>query len=116
MIAPGAGLKAVSRLRELLPPAFRHLQRERGQLFLNIFRSLRTRGRNPGTDASTIKRRSQLHVAEPGGKRLEGYCVKCRAKKEIKNAKAVTMKNGRPATEGQCPDCGTKIFKIGKAG
>ena len=46
---------------------------------------------------------------------MEGYCVKCRAKKEIKNAKQVTMKNGRPATEGVCPDCGTKIFKIGKA-
>jgi hypothetical protein len=46
---------------------------------------------------------------------VEGYCVKCRAKKEIKNAKAITMKNGRPATEGVCPSCGTKIFKIGKA-
>jgi hypothetical protein len=45
---------------------------------------------------------------------LEGYCVKCRAKKEIRNAKQVTMKNGRPATEGVCPTCGTKIFKIGK--
>ncbi len=29
---------------------------------------------------------------------MEGYCVKCRAKKEIKDAKAITMKNGRPAT------------------
>ncbi len=46
---------------------------------------------------------------------MEGYCVKCRAKKEIKDAQQVTMKNGRPATEGKCPDCGTKIFKIGKA-
>ncbi|MFN3652766.1 MAG: DUF5679 domain-containing protein [Armatimonadota bacterium] len=46
---------------------------------------------------------------------MEGYCVKCRAKKAIKDAKQVTMKNGRPATEGVCPDCGTKIFKIGKA-
>jgi hypothetical protein len=46
---------------------------------------------------------------------MEGYCVKCRSKKEIKDAKQVTMKNGRPATEGACPDCGTKIFKIGKA-
>lgn len=50
-----------------------------------------------------------------GGRGVEGYCVKCRAKKEIKDAKAVTMKNGRPATEGSCPTCGTKIFKIGKA-
>ena len=50
-----------------------------------------------------------------GGREVEGYCVKCRSKKEIKNAKQITMKNGRPATEGVCPDCGTKIFKIGKA-
>jgi hypothetical protein len=23
------------------------------------------------------------------------------------------MKNGKPATEGKCPVCGTKMFKIG---
>jgi hypothetical protein len=44
----------------------------------------------------------------------EGYCVKERKKVEIKDAKQVTMKNGRPAIQGLCPDCGTKIFKIGK--
>ncbi|GEM_PF-145873 len=43
----------------------------------------------------------------------EGYCVKCKAKREIKDAQAITMKNGRPATQGLCPECGTKIFKIG---
>ena len=42
-----------------------------------------------------------------------GYCVKCKASREIKDAKAITMKNGRPATQGTCPVCGTKIFKIG---
>jgi hypothetical protein len=31
----------------------------------------------------------------------------------MKNAKSVTMKNGKPATEGVCPECGTKMFKIG---
>ena len=46
---------------------------------------------------------------------VQGYCVKCRAKKEMKNAKAITMKNKRPATQGACPSCGTKMFKIGKA-
>ena len=46
---------------------------------------------------------------------LEGYCVKCKAKKEMKGAKAVTMKNKKPATTGTCPTCGTKMFKIGKA-
>jgi hypothetical protein len=50
-----------------------------------------------------------------GGREVEGYCVKCRSKKQIKDAKEITMKNGRPATEGVCPDCGTTIFKIGKA-
>ena len=44
-----------------------------------------------------------------------GYCVKCKASREIKDAKQITMKNGRPATQGSCPVCGTKIFKIGAA-
>ncbi len=44
---------------------------------------------------------------------VEGYCVKCKAKKEIKGAEKVTLKNGRPAVKGTCPDCGTKIFRIG---
>ncbi len=45
----------------------------------------------------------------------EGYCVKCKSKREIKDAQDITMKNGRPATQGLCPECGTKIFKIGKS-
>jgi hypothetical protein len=44
----------------------------------------------------------------------EGYCVKERKKVEIKDPVQITMKNGRPAIQGTCPDCGTKIFKIGK--
>jgi hypothetical protein len=46
---------------------------------------------------------------------VEAYCVKCRAKKEMKSPKAVTMKNKKPATQGTCPTCGTKMFKIGKS-
>jgi hypothetical protein len=45
---------------------------------------------------------------------MQAYCVKCRAKKEMSNAKAITMKNGKPATQGVCPTCGTKMFRIGK--
>ncbi|HEU0168194.1 MAG TPA: DUF5679 domain-containing protein [Chloroflexota bacterium] len=44
---------------------------------------------------------------------MEGYCVKCKSRREMSNAKQVTMKNGKPATEGVCPTCGTKMFKIG---
>ena len=40
--------------------------------------------------------------------------MKCKENKEMKDAKQITMKNGRPATQGVCPDCGTKMFKIGK--
>jgi len=43
-----------------------------------------------------------------------GYCVKSRKKKVMKNPKSVTMKNGRPATKGICPTCGTKMYRIGK--
>ena len=46
---------------------------------------------------------------------MEAYCVKCREKKEMKSAKVIMMKNGRPATQGECPTCGTKMFRIGKA-
>lgn len=42
----------------------------------------------------------------------EGYCVKCKAKKEMKDAKEVTMKNGRKALKGACPDCGTGMYRI----
>jgi len=45
----------------------------------------------------------------------EAYCVKCKAKRVIKNEQQVTMKNGKPALSGVCPDCGTKVFKIGSS-
>lgn len=44
---------------------------------------------------------------------VEGYCVKCKEKREIKNPKAVVLKNGKKATKGECPKCGTKMFRIG---
>lgn len=42
----------------------------------------------------------------------EGYCVKCKAKREIKDSERITMKNGKPALKGTCPTCGTGMFKI----
>ncbi|MBA7478794.1 hypothetical protein ES707_14222 [subsurface metagenome] len=44
---------------------------------------------------------------------MQAYCVKCRAKREMRDARAIIMKNGRPATQGRCPVCGTKMFRIG---
>lgn len=42
----------------------------------------------------------------------EGYCVKCKAKKEIANGVEEVMKNGRKAIKGKCPTCDTVMFKI----
>ena len=41
-----------------------------------------------------------------------GYCVKCKAKKEMKDTQNVTMKNGRKAMKGKCTSCGTGMYKI----
>jgi len=46
---------------------------------------------------------------------MEAYCFKCRSKQDIRSPRQVTLKNGRPATQGVCPKCGTKVFRIGKA-
>ena len=48
-------------------------------------------------------------------KQMQAYCVKCRARKDMKDPRSITMKNGRPATQGICPTCGTKMFRIGKS-
>lgn len=66
--------------------------------------------------------RATAKVAAPGLDRpcirdMEGYCVKCKAKKPIAEAVEEVMKNGRKAVKGKCPDCGVVMFKIlgGKA-
>ncbi len=40
------------------------------------------------------------------------YCVKCKQKREMNNAHQVTMKNGKPAMQGECSVCGTKLNRI----
>lgn len=43
---------------------------------------------------------------------IKAYCMKCKAERVVSNVQIVTMKNGRPAANGQCPVCGTKMFKF----
>ena len=43
-----------------------------------------------------------------------GYCVKCKAKKEMKDTENVVMKNGRKAMKGKCTSCNTGMYKIMK--
>ena len=42
----------------------------------------------------------------------QGYCVKCKSKREMAESKEVTMKNGRKAMKGKCVTCGTSMFCI----
>jgi hypothetical protein len=46
------------------------------------------------------------------GASMKGYCVKCKGKKEMKDAKEVKMKTGRAAMKGVCPSCGTGMYCI----
>ena len=43
---------------------------------------------------------------------IKAYCMKCKAERSIQNVQIVTTKNGRPAANGACPVCGTKMFKF----
>lgn len=43
---------------------------------------------------------------------IEGYCVKCKAKRSLADAVEEQMKNGRKAVKGKCPVCGAVMFKI----
>lgn len=45
---------------------------------------------------------------------MEAYCVKCKAKREMKDTTPVFNKNGTAATKGTCPVCGTKMFRMGR--
>ena len=45
----------------------------------------------------------------------QGYCVKCRKKREFEG-EVREMANGRRAAQGACPVCGTKMNRmLGKA-
>lgn len=46
---------------------------------------------------------------------VEGYCVKCRQKREMVSPQPVFLgEQGRPGTRGQCPECGTAITRFGR--
>jgi DNA topoisomerase I len=45
---------------------------------------------------------------------LEAYCVKCKAKREMQEPQAEFNAVGAPVTRGQCPVCGTKLYRMGR--
>jgi len=46
---------------------------------------------------------------------VTAYCVACRKKVKLMNAKVVVLKNGRSAVTGKCKECSHKVYKFIKA-
>jgi hypothetical protein len=43
----------------------------------------------------------------------QGYCVKCKAKVDMKDPKESLTKRGTKIAKGKCPDCGTTVCRMG---
>ncbi len=43
---------------------------------------------------------------------IKAYCMKCKTERAVQNAQTIITKNGRPALQGVCPVCGTKMYKF----
>ena len=43
---------------------------------------------------------------------FEGYCVKCREKRQIKGGNVEVSDKGRRMAKGACPVCGTKVTRF----
>ncbi len=46
---------------------------------------------------------------------MDAYCQRCQANRQMENPQEITLSNGDPATRGDCPGCGGKIYSIGKS-
>ena len=48
----------------------------------------------------------------PAREVLQAYCECCEKEREMRYPKSILMEDGKPATRGVCPTCGTRIFRI----
>lgn len=53
-----------------------------------------------------------MHTDERSQPPPTGYCVACKAKRELSEAKQIE-RGGGPALEGKCAVCGGKMFILG---
>jgi signal peptidase I len=63
---------------------------------------------------------AETAAQEPREETLEdepanGYCMRCRQKRLMRQAGLVTMKNGRSAIMGTCEACGARMYRIAPA-
>ncbi|GAB4202051.1 MAG: hypothetical protein OHK0022_24750 [Roseiflexaceae bacterium] len=43
---------------------------------------------------------------------ITGYCVRCRAKRQMQHPQVETTENGRRGARGTCPVCGSTMFRF----
>lgn len=43
---------------------------------------------------------------------ITGYCVRCRAKRQMQDPQVETTENGRRGARGTCPVCGSTMFRF----
>lgn len=44
--------------------------------------------------------------------KIEGHCMKCKTKREMKDVEVVEMRPGTKAAKGKCTVCGCGMYKI----
>jgi hypothetical protein len=60
-----------------------------------------------------LKRANLIFKHENYGKlTTEGYCMKCKVRRDMKDEKRVRAKDGRSGIAGICTVCGGKMFKM----
>ncbi len=45
---------------------------------------------------------------------VNGYCLKCRAHRELEKPERVELKDHRVGYRGTCPECRGKMFRMGE--
>lgn len=43
---------------------------------------------------------------------FDGYCVKCRKQRKVRQGKVEKTAKGRPMAKGSCPECGTTVTRF----
>lgn len=107
--AEGAREAALAEAREI-----REAARREAITFRRAERADPRPGRDAGEQpARRTRGRRFRRRREPEAIVVEGYCVKEKKKTRIESPEPTTLKNGRAAISGHCPDCGSKIVRMG---
>jgi len=112
-----------------------------GDVFTGVFLSLYQRTKNPIRAAEAAVKLASFSVTRPGLQgaptpeeialvvggstadsdpptdpdpdETEAYCVRCRTNVVMSTPEAVWTSKGTPGTRGECPICGTTVFRMG---